>query len=183
MTNTNTPTQFWIVSQTYHGTTAPSVWDNRIHISSAPFFRGGEVHLHNIEDTDFSQYGPFSTIGDARREMRHLYGTCRRVDAPCKNETIARGTPEYRNVLETYLYTVYNRPMRISIDNGHTWETADELFENERFLANEPSFWTQIEYMMDDDTREQVAAELAPCTNLEFLRRYLEIAEESLCIG
>lgn len=28
---------------------------------------------------------------------------------------------------------------------------------------------------MDDDKREQVHAELAPCTNEEFLKRYLEL--------
>ena len=31
---------------------------------------------------------------------------------------------------------------------------------------------------MDDDKREQVHAELAPCTNEEFLKRYLELDPE-----
>lgn len=32
--------------------------------------------------------------------------------------------------------------------------------------------------MMDDDIRERVAFELAPCTNEEFLKRYLELAPD-----
>lgn len=35
--------------------------------------------------------------------------------------------------------------------------------------------WNQIETLMDFDTREQVHRELAPCTNEEFLARYLEL--------
>jgi hypothetical protein len=31
---------------------------------------------------------------------------------------------------------------------------------------------------MDDDKREEVHAELAPCTNEEFLKRYLELDPE-----
>ena len=31
---------------------------------------------------------------------------------------------------------------------------------------------------MDDDKREQVHAELAPCTNEEFLKRYFELDPE-----
>lgn len=35
--------------------------------------------------------------------------------------------------------------------------------------------WEAIEALMCDDIRECVAFELAPCTNEEFLKRYLEI--------
>ena len=35
---------------------------------------------------------------------------------------------------------------------------------------------------MDDDAREEVHDELAPCTNKQFLKRYLEIAPFDLCI-
>lgn len=34
--------------------------------------------------------------------------------------------------------------------------------------------WETIASYMDDDIREALHAELAPCTNLEFLDRYLE---------
>lgn len=35
--------------------------------------------------------------------------------------------------------------------------------------------WETIEMMMDDDIRERVAFELAPCTEEAFLERYLEL--------
>lgn len=35
--------------------------------------------------------------------------------------------------------------------------------------------WEAIEMMMDDSIRERVAFELAPCTEEEFLKRYLEL--------
>jgi len=36
---------------------------------------------------------------------------------------------------------------------------------------------------MDDTIREKVHLELAPCTNQEFLDRYMELATEDLIIG
>lgn len=36
-------------------------------------------------------------------------------------------------------------------------------------------FWDMVIGLMDDDIREQVHRELAPCTNEEFLSRYLEL--------
>ncbi len=63
----------------------------------------------------------------------------------------------------------------ISINNGHSYCTPEEALERHSIdtLAN----------YMDDDTREAVHAELAPCTDLEFLTRYLEIAPDDLIIG
>jgi hypothetical protein len=43
--------------------------------------------------------------------------------------------------------------------------------------------WEVIAHYMEDDAREQVHSELAPCTNLEFLTRYLEVAKSDLIIG
>lgn len=43
--------------------------------------------------------------------------------------------------------------------------------------------WETVVEFMDDETREAVHSELAPCTNLAFLRRYLELAPEDLIIG
>ena len=37
------------------------------------------------------------------------------------------------------------------------------------------TFWVAAVNLMDDDIREQVHRELAPCTNEEFLSRYLEL--------
>ena len=64
---------------------------------------------------------------------------------------------------------------RISINNGTTYTTPAEALE-------EISLDTMAEYM-DDDTREAVHNELAPCSDLEFLTRYLEIAPGDLIIG
>jgi hypothetical protein len=52
------------------------------------------------------------------------------------------------------------------------WKQNGEEFdldapENERI-------WESIASYMDDDIRESVHAELAPCTNTEFLNSYLE---------
>lgn len=43
---------------------------------------------------------------------------------------------------------------------------------------NLDKYWEAIVNMMDDETRERVAFELAPCTNEEFLKRYLELAPD-----
>ena len=64
---------------------------------------------------------------------------------------------------------------RISIDNGTNWISPESAIE-------EIGLDTIVNYM-DDDTREDAHAELAPCTDLEFLTRYLEIAPEDLIIG
>lgn len=64
---------------------------------------------------------------------------------------------------------------RISIDNGAHFVDVDEAISG--------ADWDVIENLMDDDTREAVHFELAPCTNEEFLRRYLELAENDLIIG
>lgn len=36
-------------------------------------------------------------------------------------------------------------------------------------------YWSEIVELMDDEIREMVAGELAPCTEREFLGRYLEL--------
>lgn len=64
---------------------------------------------------------------------------------------------------------------RISINNGATYTTPSEALDG-------ISLDTMAEYM-DDDTREAVHNEIAPCTDLEFLERYLEIAPDDLIIG
>lgn len=39
-------------------------------------------------------------------------------------------------------------------------------------------FWDAIVSYMDDEIREQVHAELAPCTEEKFLMRYMELDKE-----
>lgn len=67
----------------------------------------------------------------------------------------------------------------ISLNNGTTWMTADEAMP----IIDDRNLWNALAEMMHDATRERVHAELAPCTNLAFLRRYLELAPEDLIIG
>lgn len=67
----------------------------------------------------------------------------------------------------------------ISLDNGRTYLTAEEAMP-EIFERN---LWDVIVNMMDDEIREDVHADLAPCTELEFLSEYLRRASEGLVIG
>lgn len=64
---------------------------------------------------------------------------------------------------------------RISIDNGAHYCTAREA------LSAYPM--RLIASYMDDDTREDVHGDLAPCTDLEFLVAYLDRAPHDLVIG
>ena len=64
---------------------------------------------------------------------------------------------------------------QISIDNGNTYVTPREALKGMR--------WDVIAHYMEDEAREAVHADLAPCSNLEFLARYLEIADHDLVIG
>lgn len=63
---------------------------------------------------------------------------------------------------------------QISINNGATFVEPKEAIAN--------MDWDVIVNMMDDDTREEVAAE-GYDTEEEFLSRYLEIAPCDLIIG
>lgn len=67
----------------------------------------------------------------------------------------------------------------ISLDNGHSYMDVVEAMPE----IVERNMWDTVVNLMDDETREAVHAELAPCTDLEFLTRYLEIALDNLIIG
>ena len=67
----------------------------------------------------------------------------------------------------------------ISLDNGINFMSAHEAMEQIESLG----LWDVIVEAMNDEIREKVHAELAPCTELEFLRRYLELSPEDLVIG
>lgn len=64
---------------------------------------------------------------------------------------------------------------QISVDNGTSYTTPAEALKA-------VSIDTMAEYM-DDNTREAVHNELAPCSDIEFLTRYLELAPDDLIIG
>ena len=68
---------------------------------------------------------------------------------------------------------------RISLDNGHTYMTAQEATPE----IDEHGICDAIVNMMDDDTREAVHAAVAPCSNAEFLAAYLANADYDLIIG
>ena len=67
----------------------------------------------------------------------------------------------------------------ISLDNGHTYMTAHEAIG--QILAD--NLWDTVAQYMDDDTREEVHAYFAPCTEEEFLIEYLRRAPHDLVIG
>ena len=67
----------------------------------------------------------------------------------------------------------------ISIDNGNSYMTAQEAMPE----ITSRNMWDVVVNMMDDDTREKVHSELVPCTEVEFLTRYLELANDDLIIG
>ena len=64
---------------------------------------------------------------------------------------------------------------RISIDNGRSFCEVEEVLQ-----AIE---WDVVVNYMDDNIRERVHDELAPCTEEEFLNRYLELSDDDLIIG
>ena len=68
---------------------------------------------------------------------------------------------------------------RISLDNGHTYMTAQEAMPE----ITDNNLWDAVTQAMDDDTREAVHNEIAPCTEAEFLAAYLERADDDLIIG
>lgn len=70
---------------------------------------------------------------------------------------------------------IHGDQAQISIDNGTTHCTVDEAL-----AAHTIDEWA--DYMIDD-IRECVHDELAPCTDAEFLARYLELAPVDLIIG
>lgn len=76
---------------------------------------------------------------------------------------------------------------KISLDNGRTYFTAHEaiLYLKDMEKVSRIPFanlWETIAYQMDDEIRETVHSELAPCTEEEFLQRYLELSGEDFII-
>lgn len=102
---------------------------------------------------------------------------------------------EQQGNIQEYLKNLISNDMRggktmkeISLDNGRTYLNAHDAIEELRKQSEEyevpfAKLWQNIADLMDDDTRETVHAELAPCTEEEFLARYLEIAPDDLITG
>lgn len=72
---------------------------------------------------------------------------------------------------------------RLSIDNGCTFVQVYELPDKGDFFPQCGVSWDAVVAMMDDDIREEVHSDLAPCTELEFLKEYLKRAKEDLIVG
>ena len=70
---------------------------------------------------------------------------------------------------------------KISLNNGCSFKSYGDLTIDDIDYVNED--WDYVVSYMDNDAREEVHSELAPCSELEFLKRYLEIAKTDLIIG
>lgn len=68
---------------------------------------------------------------------------------------------------------------KISLNNGADFITAKEAISE----IKEHNLWDVVVNFMDDDVRELIHQALAPCSELEFLGRYLELAPCDLIIG
>lgn len=64
---------------------------------------------------------------------------------------------------------------QISINNGANYTTIEDAIATIGMDT--------IAMMMDDEIREQVANDITPCTDEEFVAEYLRRASEDLIIG
>ena len=88
----------------------------------------------------------------------------------------ARNAVALSEILEAPVeYLIREEPAQISVDKGRSWATPEEA------IAEAP--WETIVEAMDDRYREYTHNEAAPCSDLEFLVRYLEVAPENIIIG
>lgn len=74
-----------------------------------------------------------------------------------------------------------SKPVYLSVDNGTTYIAADE--DAELQAAIDKVGWDEIVSFMDADARDKANYDVAPCTELEYLKHYLEIAPCDLVIG
>lgn len=72
-------------------------------------------------------------------------------------------------------YLIREEPAKISVDNGRRWVTPEEAIETMP--------WDIIVAAMDDRYREYIHNEASPCSDQEFLTRYLEVSPENIIIG
>ena len=68
---------------------------------------------------------------------------------------------------------------QISLNNGRSYMDASEAMPE----IMERNLWDTVVNLMDDDTREAVAYDMAPCSEEEFLSAYLKRADDDLIIG
>ena len=68
---------------------------------------------------------------------------------------------------------------RISLNNGCSYMDASEAM----LEITERNLWEAVVAIMDDDVREAVAGDMAPCSEEAFLREYLKRANDDLVVG
>lgn len=70
---------------------------------------------------------------------------------------------------------------KISLNNGHSFSKFGRLDSDELVWISDN--WQVVSQAMDWQTAEDLHAKIAPCSRLEFLERYLEVATYDLVIG
>lgn len=68
---------------------------------------------------------------------------------------------------------------QISLDNGHSYMDASEAMAE----IMERNLWEAVTNFMDDDVRDAVTDDMAPCSEEEFLAEYLKRANDDLVVG
>lgn len=74
--------------------------------------------------------------------------------------------------------------MYINFSNGAgSWYGPEEAADALQAMHASGIAWEQVAHLMEDATREQVALNLAPCSEADFLAEYLRLASADLVIG
>lgn len=99
-------------------------------------------------------------------------------DAICRAMLNHEYLTEFRSEEDAREWVAEHVAKRVSIDNGLTFLTADEAIDD----IESRGLWDAVVAAMDDDVRDDVHNEMAPCTNKEILERYLVLAYDDLVI-
>ena len=135
-----------------------------------------------------SSYNRISIVSDTSFEKEEVIRARVTPNLKAKAEKLAEEKGMNVSELIRYLLQVeieknkkeIKKMKKISLNNGRSYFDAREIAENKEEILK---LWDVIVASMDGEIREQVHAELAPCSDLEFLKKYLEIADDDICIG
>jgi hypothetical protein len=126
-----------------------------------------------IQDRILDKMG-IPSSGDTQEDDHLIFGNA--VQALADDSVLVAEAESHGIDLSDLLDT---DPAEISLNNGGLYMDADEAVP----IIKERNLWDAVVQMMDDETREKVHDEIAPCTEHEFLERYLEIAPHDLVVG
>lgn len=122
------------------------------------------------------------SLGLGQKTVAEYIGVPQSTISKIETGTINPGNMTARNIvaLSKILdapaeYLIREEPAQISVDNGQSWVTPEE--------AVEEMPWDIIVAAMDDRYREYIHSEASPCSELEFLTRYLEVAPQNIIVG